>query len=70
MHSEHDERSGARFDAGASTVVRTVDGEDAPRVAVLCSVTVGFLAHCLELPRANRFLARSSCVSRALAAIR
>jgi pyruvate/2-oxoglutarate dehydrogenase complex dihydrolipoamide acyltransferase (E2) component len=37
-------------------VVRTVDGEDAPRVAALCYVTLSFLEGRVDLPRANRFL--------------
>ena len=38
-------------------VVRTVNGEDVPRVAALCYVTLSFLSDRLDLQRANRFLA-------------
>jgi 2-oxoglutarate dehydrogenase E2 component (dihydrolipoamide succinyltransferase) len=38
-------------------VVRTVDGEDVPRVAALCNVTLTFAPRRLALERANRFVA-------------
>jgi pyruvate/2-oxoglutarate dehydrogenase complex dihydrolipoamide acyltransferase (E2) component len=37
-------------------VVRTVNGEEAPRVAALCYVSLSFYADRLDLYRANRFL--------------
>lgn len=39
-------------------VVRTHDGEEAPKIAALCYVTLSFFPDRLELPRANRFLAQ------------
>jgi 2-oxoglutarate dehydrogenase E2 component (dihydrolipoamide succinyltransferase) len=39
-------------------VVRNVNGEEAPRVAALCYVSLSFHADRLELHRANRFLAQ------------
>jgi 2-oxoglutarate dehydrogenase E2 component (dihydrolipoamide succinyltransferase) len=38
-------------------VVRAVDGEEAPRVAALCFVTLTFLPEHVTLERANRFVA-------------
>lgn len=38
-------------------VVKTVDGEEAPRVAALCYVTLTFLPERVALERANRFVA-------------
>ena len=39
-------------------VVRNVNGEEAPRVAALCYVSLSFYPERLELHRANRFLAQ------------
>jgi len=38
-------------------VVRTIDGEDAPRIAATAYVSLSFLPDRLNLQRANRFLA-------------
>jgi 2-oxoglutarate dehydrogenase E2 component (dihydrolipoamide succinyltransferase) len=38
-------------------VIRTVDGEEAPRVSALCFVTLTFLPERVALEQANRFLA-------------
>jgi pyruvate/2-oxoglutarate dehydrogenase complex dihydrolipoamide acyltransferase (E2) component len=38
-------------------VVRTIDGEETPRIAALCYLSLSFLTDHLDLPRANRFLA-------------
>lgn len=40
-----------------SIVIKTADGEEAPRVAAMCYVTVTFAPERISLERANRFLA-------------
>ena len=40
-----------------SIVIKTADGEEAPRVAAMCYVTVTFAPERVSLERANRFLA-------------